>query len=349
MRCVLRRACFVLPALMLCCAPLVVRGQSAADQKTLDDLKTASKLMQLESEGAVPFRMQASFETNDYLGRPDSKGHWTEDFGKPGYVQRVVQDGEAAENYAPEDQAKIGAPAAAPTSNYMRQKLIQAFLTPGPSEELLAGSKLTFKTAKMGPLTLRCVNLKSKEKGKDAFEEWTASRSYCLAEDKPLIRVAQLEFGIDVTYNSIARFGERTFAQQIGLSQMGRSRGKLEVGKLVAAPDLLVANLPPRQEPGTGSGATKVDPMALKPIRNVAPSYPLDSKQRHISGVVVLHAILSKEGTVESMDVISAPAEDMAESAMEAVRQWLFQPAHLLDGTPVMADTMLEVQYSFGR
>ncbi len=347
----------VLPACLLCVLP-VLRAQSAADLQTLADLKTASRQMQLESEGATPFRMEATFETADFLGRPDNQGRWTEEFAKPEYLRRTIRDSNSPENYAPEDQADIGVPAPTMSGTFMQRLLIDALLRPGMSDQVLGQSKVTYKTEKVGAVSLRCVILEPLKKADNVYLKRVMTRAYCLSADRPVIRLTQLAFGINVAYNSIAHFGDRTFAQQITASERGHDRGKLQITKLVAAPGLLQANLPkwnqaPPDDAGdtgasqTGAVRTDAKIQAGSILKKVTPVYPLEAKQKHMSGSVFLHAIISKEGTVSSLEVISAPADTLAEAAVEAVSQWQYKP-YLVNGKPTEVDTTITVNFQFG-
>ncbi len=60
---------------------------------------------------------------------------------------------------------------------------------------------------------------------------------------------------------------------------------------------------------------------AAQLMRQVSPAYPPLAKTPHISGTVLLHAIIGKDGTVENLRYVSGTPLLM-ESAMEAVRQW---------------------------
>jgi protein TonB len=67
--------------------------------------------------------------------------------------------------------------------------------------------------------------------------------------------------------------------------------------------------------------------------RDVAPVYPALARIAHVSGVVILEAVLNAQGGVESVRVLrSIPPLDQA--AIDAVQQWRFSPA-LLNGQPV--------------
>ena len=78
-------------------------------------------------------------------------------------------------------------------------------------------------------------------------------------------------------------------------------------------------------------------------VSRVAPEYPETAKRAHISGTVMLHAIISKDGSVESLEYISGP-QLLMKSAMDAVRQWRYKPT-LLNGEPVEVDTTVSVVF----
>jgi protein TonB len=79
-------------------------------------------------------------------------------------------------------------------------------------------------------------------------------------------------------------------------------------------------------------------------IHQVAPVYP---KEKHITGAVLLHAIIGKDGTIENLEYVSGPSE-LTPSAMEAVKQWRYKPT-LLNGDPVQVDTTISVVYTLGN
>jgi protein TonB len=86
--------------------------------------------------------------------------------------------------------------------------------------------------------------------------------------------------------------------------------------------------------------------IAANLIRQVQPVYPPIAKTAHISGTVVLHAIISKDGTIEQLEYISGPPLLM-KNAMDAVRQWRYRPT-MLNGEPVEVDTTVSVVFTLG-
>jgi protein TonB len=81
-----------------------------------------------------------------------------------------------------------------------------------------------------------------------------------------------------------------------------------------------------------------------KIINKPLPPYPPLARQARISGTVKLHAIISKEGTVQQLEVISGHPL-LVQAALSAVRQWRYQPT-LLNGQPVEVETVIDVVFS---
>ena len=81
-------------------------------------------------------------------------------------------------------------------------------------------------------------------------------------------------------------------------------------------------------------------------INMVRPVYPPLAKQARISGTVRLHAIIAKDGTVIQLEVVQGHPL-LVQSALDAVRQWRYQPT-LLNGEPVEVDTTVDVVFSLG-
>ncbi len=73
--------------------------------------------------------------------------------------------------------------------------------------------------------------------------------------------------------------------------------------------------------------------------------YPQEAKQLGIQGTVFLKAVISKEGTVLSLQVLSAPHKSLADAALEGVKQWTYQPT-LLNGNPVEVVTRVFVNFT---
>ena len=79
-------------------------------------------------------------------------------------------------------------------------------------------------------------------------------------------------------------------------------------------------------------------------ISKTTPAYPTIARVAHVSGTVVLAAIISKEGTIVNLHVQSGHPM-LTQAAMDAVKTWRYRP-YLLNGQPVEVETTINVVFS---
>jgi protein TonB len=79
-------------------------------------------------------------------------------------------------------------------------------------------------------------------------------------------------------------------------------------------------------------------------IRKIQPNYPPLARQARIQGSVLLQAVISKEGAIENLRLISGHPM-LAPSALEAVKQWRYKP-YILNGEPVEVETQITVNFT---
>jgi periplasmic protein TonB len=78
--------------------------------------------------------------------------------------------------------------------------------------------------------------------------------------------------------------------------------------------------------------------------RPVNPSYPLLARQMKVQGSVLLQALISREGTIQDLQILSGPTI-LATAAREAVKQWRFKP-YLQEGQAVETQAKITVNFT---
>ncbi len=86
---------------------------------------------------------------------------------------------------------------------------------------------------------------------------------------------------------------------------------------------------------------------AAKLISRVQPVYPPLAIQARIQGNVVLHAVISREGQVSELQVLSGHPL-LVNAALDAVRHWRYSPT-LLNGHGVEVETTITVSFVLGQ
>lgn len=115
-----------------------------------------------------------------------------------------------------------------------------------------------------------------------------------------------------------------------------------------------------RAERPAGQQAAGVSPQGPSPVRvggnirpprktrHVAPVYPPSMRDAGREGVVPLEAIIGVDGSVRSVRVLSAQIHpDFVMAAIDAVRQWRFDPT-LLNGRPIDVAMTVTIEFSLG-
>jgi len=81
-----------------------------------------------------------------------------------------------------------------------------------------------------------------------------------------------------------------------------------------------------------------------KLLNQPKPVYPPLAKQARIQGTVRFNAIIGRDGAIQNLTVVSGHPL-LVPSALEAVRQWRYQPT-LLNGEPVEVVTQIDVNFT---
>jgi protein TonB len=122
---------------------------------------------------------------------------------------------------------------------------------------------------------------------------------------------------------------------------------------LLNVPALTVAVPPPptpaRTDPTVPSKPIAIggDVLLARIVKRVVPVYPPIARQARISGVVKLTGIIAKDGTIQQLQVVSGHPL-LVRSALDAVRQWTYQPT-LLNGQPVEVIAPIDVVFTLSQ
>ena len=85
------------------------------------------------------------------------------------------------------------------------------------------------------------------------------------------------------------------------------------------------------------------DVKQAKLISSVPPVYPILARNQHVSGNVQVDALIDANGRVTTMKVVSGPTL-LHQAAMDALKQWKYQPA-TLDGKSVAMHLTVTIQF----
>jgi TonB family protein len=82
------------------------------------------------------------------------------------------------------------------------------------------------------------------------------------------------------------------------------------------------------------------------PVEKVDPKYPPDLINEHVDGEVVLYAIIRKDGSVDSIQLVRKLDPQLDRNAVEALGRWKFRPG-TRNGEPVDLEAVVHIPFRF--
>ncbi len=79
-------------------------------------------------------------------------------------------------------------------------------------------------------------------------------------------------------------------------------------------------------------------------VFKVDPEYSQEARQAKLQGTVLLNLVVQRDGTVGNVQVVQSLGQGLDEKAIEAVRQWRFNPG-MRNGQPVDVAAIIEVTF----
>ena len=120
----------------------------------------------------------------------------------------------------------------------------------------------------------------------------------------------------------------------------------VRVGTQPSVPDADAQTSAPPESQNNAPTAAQIEmsPASAQVVSRVDPTYPLLAKQMKVQGAVVLEALISRNGNIQGIQVLSGPAI-LSEAAREAVKQWHFKP-YYQGGQPVETQARITVNFT---
>jgi len=155
----------------------------------------------------------------------------------------------------------------------------------------------------------------------------------------PVMMPTQIKYTVDTTN---APAGNVRFGDSAG---PGSGVPGADLQALLGTPPVIV--VAPRPLRNTTAMRISTGVAAGNLIVKTQPVYPVIARAAHISGTVVLRAMISKSGSIENLTVESGPPM-LRQAALDGVRTWRYRP-FLLNGEPTEVDTTIQINFTNGN
>jgi TonB family protein len=321
-------------------APFAANAEQHADPAHVKQAITANSL---DIEGKVPFHLKMSFQLYDLKGKESEAGTIEQWWAAPGVNRLEIKT--PSYNYtAPSDIPPSNIPS---REKFLVNMLREEGVSPLPdvtgNHLPIAEDSRSFGNIKLtcwGPILI------------DTISSGRHPETYCFDPANYALR-AEFDPGVlSVTRNSPGIFKGTHVALDIHILY----NDKLAItGKVTAletfdpAKSTLAMTKPPdpaQPSPRTDLALGTQGGVTAGRVRvRVQPIYPSSAKSSHISGTVILVGLISPQGKVENITPIASPDDSLTQAAIDAVKEWAYQP-YLLNGQPTSVDTTIYINFN---
>src|ERR1035438_6630868 len=339
---ILKRACWFLFAIPLI---FVATTHSQDATKLADRLHAADVGSALDASDVKPWHLKMDVQLFDAKGKPADKGTIEEwwvspelrriTFTMPSYTVTQLHNKDGY--FLTKSQVYE-----TPTLDDLLGQIVH----PMPHQAEIDDAKPDLRKQKFGKVELDCIMLDQPLKNV-AHPPLGLFPTFCLDPDKDSLRFTTELGSLMFMRNRMGLFQGRSVALDVS----GITDGIEAIsGHITTLEGILVANMdsvPAADMEPITANATKISAgvIAGKALSQPTPVYPVAAKQNHVTGTVVLHAIIGVDGHILSLHIISTPDPDLAIAAVAAVRKWTYKP-YLLLGVPTEVETTINVNFA---
>ncbi len=352
---------FVYIAALSLAVSLTVLAQQAPNPapglptKPSEIFAAAAPFYDFTSPELKPWHLKATYQLYDEKGNPSSQGSYEYWWASPKvYRSTWTRSGTTHTTWHTAD-GKYADQETGERLNFFEYELQAALFSPLPESGDLDPKKYRMEreTVSLGGVKFPCIMVipLMPQHGQTQIVQVGLFPTYCFASQLPALR-ASFSFGtLAMEFNNIVNVQNRYLARELQFFEGKRKILSAEVDSVTDLSPSDPALTPPANAhiAGDHKAVTIADSvMAGMLVKKQAPVYSQDAKDAHISGTVVLRALIGKDGKIHELHVVSAPWPSLAASALQAVSQWEYKP-YLLNGETVDVDTEVNVIFALGN
>jgi TonB family protein len=323
--------------ILVALASFTAVAQSTEASERIAQLAEGTSLLR---DGMKPWHLSMTFNLYNLEGKLKESGTVEEWWVSP-KQRRLVITSPSFNQTIPYGATEV--PDTVNRESYLIHNLIEQVISPIPHFSKKDALSVSEAPKIFGKVKLSCLSVSRKLpiKGNSLFSPGPV---FCLDPDSDILRTLVDSDQEKVVIRSrLGRFRDI----YVGLDNTVKYGDKVAIeGKVVT-----LQSYDPQTDPvelteaNNSPAAVPAIVMAGKFLKKTQPIYPDYAKQRHLGGTVVLSGLVSREGNIQSLDVISTPDFILSQAALDAVRQWQYQPL-LINGQPTMVSTIITVHFN---
>jgi TonB family protein len=316
-----------------------------------------------------PWHLKATYQLYDRDGNPGEQGTYEYWWASPNVYRSTWTRPSATHSEWRVADDEIADLSTGRSLDYFEFKLRTALFSPLPKPEelnapgvhLQVDDKNIFTNGDKSPCIMVVPSMPAQTKESQGAPMGLFP-TYCFDPDRPMLR-AETSFGtLAMQFNNFVSIQGRFLSRKIDIFE-----GKKHILSSTVDAATSISPSDPALTPaaeakvikyskvttagGTARTINRVNVSAGVGagmlLNKVQPVYPIEDKAAHISGIVVLHALIGHDGSIRDLRVLQAPSASLAAASLTAVSQWKYRP-YLLNGNPVEVDTTINVIFTLG-
>jgi len=312
-----------------------------SDPKAL--MLLAAKTNGLTGDDIKPWHLKASYKFLDEKGNVTDQGSFEEFWVSPTkYIRTFTGTAFTQTDYG--SDKGISRSGARKLPSDLIADVRREFVDPLPDTRSIQYLPFDLKQGEVDGTKFTCVSMKG-------FNQpaYLAGQTWCFDSASPVLRTStSTQKMVQIVHNGIVSFQGRSIASELEFIQAGKTvltahiesiepLVTIDESAFVPSPDAIPLPRRINISGGVAAGLLK---------EKESPSYPPEAKSAHISGTVVMQALISVDGHIEELHVVSGPSA-LQKAAMDAVKKWVYRP-YLLNGEPVEVNTTINVVFTIG-
>ena len=317
-----------------------------------DFFDAAAPAYNLDDPTLKPWHLKATYQLYDQDSKPTSQGTYEHWWASPQVYRNSWSRSDATHtdwHTADGKHAYRGEG----VIDYFEYALQSALLSPLPSQAELDPSnfRLERENLTLGGTKYPCIKVipLMQQHGQLQVIPLGLFPSYCFDTNVPAVRVEFSWGSLALEFNKIVKFQGRYLPREIAIFEGKRKILTASVDTIdgIAASDPALIPAPDVPKVTTDKVQIGAGVAVGLLVKKTVPVYPQDAKDAHVSGTVVLRAIIGRDGAIHDLHIVQTPWPSLAASALWSVSQWRYRP-FFLNGQPVEIETTINVIYELG-
>ncbi|HEY4356148.1 MAG TPA: energy transducer TonB [Acidobacteriaceae bacterium] len=315
-----------------------------AKQTPHDRLMAASASMSLEDAKSRPWHLKVEATVYDNKGQNPQVG--TIERWRNGEDQRTVfLFGDAKRTELHSGGKYYGNSSG--VMPYFADEVLDRIMHSGPVEDDFYGTNSTLNKETLAKIPFDCIMLV--RTGSNLASMPTGLfPTYCLLRDTNDLRISYDFGGEVIIFNRVGKFLDHEVPLTLTFNEGPATVAKANVTSLaVFTPETNEFTSRPDEIEIGNQNIVRISGgvMAGHKLRGPNPVYPADARMRHVSGTVVMRAVIGRDGHIHSLKAMSCPDPYLVMSALSAVRDWSYTP-YVLNGAPTDVVTTITVNFN---